>query len=277
MRFDKNTIIGFLLISLILLGFSWYNQTVQEKNIIENAKNLAVKAKEDSLRIIAEQSEAAKLQTKLEQEMADSANALFYARQANDGVSVIENELLKLTIANKGGQIVRAELKDSTYKSNNIKGRENVKKGDNIVLFDQNDSELNFLINGKEQNIKTAELYFRPETDSKIDNAIKMNLPIAKGNLSITYSLVPNSYLVNMEVRAEDLEGFFPVTTNELDITWNEKLPQQEKGYSFENTHSSISYRNTDGDTEVLSSMGADEEENEFDEDEKYLIWIAYK
>lgn len=277
MRFDKNTIIGFLLISLILLGFSWYNQTVQEKNIIENAKNLAVKAKEDSLRIIAEQAEAAKLQTKLEQEMSDSTNALFYARQANDGVSVIENELLKLTIANKGGQIVRAELKDSTYKSNNIKGRENVKKGDNIVLFDQNDSELNFLINGKEQNIKTAELYFRSETDSTIDNAIKMNLPIGKGNLSITYSLVPNSYLVNMEVRTEDLEGFFPVTTNELDITWNEKLPQQEKGYSFENTHSSISYRNTDGDTEVLSSMGADEEENEFDEDEKYLKWIAYK
>ena len=218
MRFDKNTIIGFLLISLILLGFSWYNQTVQEKNIIENAKNLAVKAKEDSLRIIAEQAEAVKLQTKLEQEMSDSTNALFYARQANDGISVIENELLKLTIANKGGQIVRAELKDSTYKSNNIKGRENVKKGDNIVLFDQNDSELNFLINGKEHNIKTAELYFRPETDSKIDNAIKMNLPIAKGNLSITYSLVPNSYLVNMEVKADGLEGFFPVTTNELDI-----------------------------------------------------------
>ena len=158
MRFDKNTIIGFLLISLILLGFSWYNQTVQEKNIIENAKNLTVKAKEDSLRIIAEQAEAEKLQTKLEQEMADSANALFYARQANNGVSVIENELLKLTIANKGGQIVRAELKDSNYKSNNIIGRENVMKGTNIVLFDQNDAKLNFLIDGKEQNIKREKI-----------------------------------------------------------------------------------------------------------------------
>lgn len=277
MRLDKNTIIGFVLIFLILAGFQWYDHKTRKENQIEYAKNQIVQAKEDSLRMVAEAIEAEKNAVKLQAELSDSSNAFFEARKANDGVSIIENDLLKLTISNKGGQIVRAELKDSTYKSNSIKGRTNVKKGDNVVLFDQGDAELNFLFNGKEHNIKTAELYFQRDETLSNDSCARLRLPIAGGNLYMTYSLIPSSYLVNMSIQAEGLEGFFPVSTKEMEITWNERLPQQEKGFSFENSHSTISYRNTDGDTDVLSSMGTDEVMDDLDADEKNMKWIAFK
>ncbi len=275
MRLDKNTIIGFVLIFLIIAGFSYYENENRKKYAEQNAKNMAIKRTEDSIRLVKEAEEAIKLQSELESQLTDSTNVFFEARQANEGTTVIENELLKLTIANRGGQIVRAELKDSTYKSNAIKGREHIKKGDNIVLFDGDDFNMNMLFNGKEHNIKTADFYFKPTQTSA--SSVKMALPIASGSLNINYSLEPNSYIVRMNMQAVGLEGFFPVSTDEMEIRWNERMPQQEKGFSFENMHSSISYRSIEGDTEVLSSMGADETENDFDEDEKNLKWIAFK
>lgn len=277
MRLDKNTIIGFVLIFLILAGFQWYDQKTRKENQIEYAKNQVIKAKEDSLRLIAENLEAQKLEEKLQQEISDSTNVLFAARQVNDGVSVIENDLLKLSISNKGAQIVRAELKDSTYKSNDIKGRKGIKKGDNIVLFEQGDAEMNIMLNGKEHNIKTSEFYFQKVEAQSNDSCLRMRLPVANGNIYMTYSLVPGSYLLKMSIQAEGLEGFFPVNTKEMEIVWNEHVPQQEKGFSFENSHSSISFRTTDGETDVLSSMGADEVLDDFDEDEENLKWIAFK
>ncbi len=275
MRLDKNTIIGFVLIFLIVMGFSYYESENQKKYAAERAKTMAIQQKEDSIRLVKEAAEALKLEAELKSQLTDSTNVLFAARQATEGETVIENELLKLTIANRGGQIVRAELKDSTYKSNAIKGREHINKGDNIVLFEGEDSKMNFLINGKEHNIKTADFCFIPNKTS--DSSIKMELPIANGSLNITYSIEPNSYIVRMSMQAVNLDGFFPVSTKEMEIRWNERMPQQEKGFSFENMHSTISYRNIEGDTEVLSSMGADESESDFDEDEKNLKWIAFK
>ncbi len=276
MKFDKNTIIGFTLIFLILMGFQWY-QSEQNKEYQEaNAKYQIEKVRLDSIAEMTAEAERIIRENELNSQLTDSSNIFFAARHITDGQTVIENELLRLTIANRGGQIVRAELKDSTYQSNDIKGRDGIKKGDNIVLFDGDDMKMNMLFDGKEHNIKTAELCFEP-TKSADNTGVKMTLPVGAGNLSISYSLVPNSYLVHMDVHATGLEGFFPASSKTFDIEWNERMPQQEKGFSFENTHSTISYRSTEGDTEVLSSMGADETETEFDDDEKSLKWIAFK
>ena len=262
---DKNTVIGWLLIALVFVGFMMYNSKDAEKRAAAIKKQQAIEAlaqqKSDSIAKIEAQKQAEKELA----EMSDSTNALFKARQGSAGTTVIQNELLKLTISNKGGQLERAELLDPTYKN---------QQGGNVVLFDAKESNMQFVFEGKEDNIISDEFFFTPKEVSK--DAVTMSLPVGSGSIDISYSLVPNSYLVNMNVQANGLKGYFPAKADKFTISWNEKMRQQEKGYAFENRYSTITYRSTDNDTDELSSAGADKEKDGEDFDEK-LNWLAFK
>ena len=114
--------------------------------------------------------------------------------------------------------------------------------------------------------------FFQPVNVQK--DGATMHLPVAGGSLDIIYSLKPNSYLLDMEVKASGLEAFFPSKTNTMQVEWKEDMKQQEKGYDFETRYSTVTYRDVDGDTHELSTTGGDEEEDEFEEK---LKWITYK
>jgi len=263
MKIDKNTIIGLILMALVMGGYMWYQNTtakkMQEQRAIEAQTEAIAQHKSDSIESVQKEKKAKKL---IEQ-INDSTSSLFQARQQNDGQTVLENELLKITIANKGGQIARAELKDPTYKD---------QKGKQVVLFDNNESNMRLLFDGKEDNIVTDELYFTPKNASK--SSVTMSLPIADGSIDIMYKLVPNSYILKMSVKANNLQGFFPTKTKSFDIEWSENMRQQEKGFEFENRYSTITWRTTNNDTDELSSAGADKEEDNFKDN---LQWVAFK
>ena len=263
MKIDKNTIIGLILMALVMGGYMWYQNTtakkMQEQRAIEAQTEAIAQHKSDSIESVQKEKKAKKL---IEQ-INDSTSSLFQARQQNDGQTVLENELLKITIANKGGQIARAELKDPTYKD---------QKGKQVVLFDNNESNMRLLFDGKEDNIVTDELYFTPKNASK--SSVTMSLPIADGSIDIMYKLVPNSYILEMSVKANNLQGFFPTKTKSFDIEWSENMRQQEKGFEFENRYSTITWRTTNNDTDELSSAGADKEEDNFKDN---LQWVAFK
>ena len=264
MKTEKSTIMGFVLMALVVFAFMMYDSHRMKENAIAQQENAIVEAAEQEQREAQEAKEAKEKAAKLLEQQTDTLNPLFQASAKNEGTTVIENELLRLTINNKGGQLCKAELKDSTYKTWD--------KTAQVVLFDNDDSNLKFLFNGKEHNIITDELYFTPTEQDK--GAVTMRLPIANGSIDFAYSLVPGSYLLHLDIQANDLEGFFPAKTDKVDIIWNEKMRQQEKGFSFENQHSTIEYREDDKDTEVLSSGGTDKEETEF---EKGVYWLAFK
>lgn len=263
MKIDKNTIIGLILMALVMGGYMWYQNTtakkMQEQRAIEAQTEAIAQHKSDSIESVQKEKKAKKL---IEQ-INDSTSSLFQARQQNDGQTVLENELLKITIANKGGQIARAELKDPTYKD---------QKGKQVVLFDNNESNMRLLFDGKEDNIVTDELYFTPKNVSK--SSVTMSLPIADGSIDIMYKLVPNSYILEMSVKANNLQGFFPTKTKSFDIEWSENMRQLEKGFEFENRYSTITWRTTNNDTDELSSAGADKEEDNFKDN---LQWVAFK
>ena len=264
MKIDKNTLIGFILMAVVFFGFMFYEGKVQKERAAQMQQERVVEAvaqqKSDSIKNIEEEKKAVQ---EMEQK-TDSSNILFAARQANEGTTVIENELLILTIQNRGGQLARAELKDPTYKN---------QQGGQVVLFDAGDSEMQFFFDGKDTNIETGELYFAPK-DAKA-NAVTMSMPVADGSIDISYELLPNSYILNMNVMANGLDGFFSTKTKTFDVVWNENMRQQEKGFEFENRYSTITYRTTKDDTEELSSVGSNEEETDFDGER--LEWVAFK
>ncbi|MBR3093392.1 MAG: membrane protein insertase YidC [Bacteroidaceae bacterium] len=264
MNTDKNTIIGFVLMALVVFAFMMYDSHRIRENAAAQQENAVVEAAEQKQKEAQEAKEAKEKADKLLEQQTDTLNPFHQASTKNEGTTVIENELLRLTINNKGGQLCKAELKDSTYKTWD--------KTAQVVLFDNDDSNLKFLFNGKENNIITDELYFAPTGQDK--NTVTMRLPIANGSIDFAYSLIPNSYLLKLDITANNLEGFFPAKADKVDIVWNEKMRQQEKGFTFENQHSTIEYREDDNDTEVLSSGGTDKEKTEF---EKNAYWLAFK
>ena len=256
---NKNTLTAFILMALVVFGFMAYENYARRSQMEEQ---LVL----DSIARVEAQKEAKVRQKELEkkaEEAADTLNPLYAARQGKASTVVIENELLRVTLTSRGGQMQKVELKDSTYKS---------RAGGNVVLFDSNDQSMRMMLDGKTANIVTDELFFSPSEVK--DNGVTMHLPVGNGSLDIAYSLKPNSYILDMEVKATGLEGFFPSATKWMQIEWTEQMKQQEKGYDFENRYSTVTYRDTDGDTHELSTTGGDEEEDEFEEQTQ---WIAYK
>ena len=256
---NKNTLTAFVLMAIVVFGFMTYENyarrnQMEEQMVLDSIARVEA-AKEAQMKLKEQQKKAA--------ELADTLNPLFEAHQGKVSTQVIENELLRITLTNKGGQMQKVELKDSTYKS---------REGGNVVLFDGNDQNMRLMLDGKTANIVTDELFFTP-ADVKKDG-LTMHLPVANGSLDIIYSLRPNSYILDMDVQATGLEGFFPSKTNAMQIEWTEDMKQQEKGYDFENRYSTVTYRDTDGDTHELSVSGGDEAEDEFEEKVK---WITYK
>ena len=256
---NKNTLTGLALMVLVMIGFSTY-ENYARRNQAEEIRVL------DSIANIEAKKEAKlekKKQEKLAAEATDTLNPLFEARQGTAGTTIIENERLKVTLTNKGGQLQKVELKDEAYKS---------RQGGHVVLFDAKDQNMRMMLDGKTSNIVTDELYFQP-TDIK-KNGVTMHLPVGAGSIDIIYSLKPNAYLLDMDVKANGLEGFFPSKTNSMQLEWTEDMKQQEKGYDFENRYSTITYRDVDGDTHELSASGGNTEEDEFEEKIK---WLTYK
>ena len=258
---NKDTIIGFVLIAVVLIGFSWYNQPSAEE--IEAARV------QDSIESVMKEKavQEQKIAQKKQQVAVDSAalsdtTALFH--QAMNGTSqkvVLKNSKLELTLDTKGGVIKKAVIKD--FKS--IDGKQDV------TLFDEKDQNLNFMLAGKQDNIVTADLFFTPSEQT--DSTVTMTAVAGNGGeISLKYRL-GKDYLLNLSLQTKGLGNLFAPSYKEMEIEWNDHCRQQEKGFSFESRYTSLYYKETkSGSTDKLSESSDKKETIE-----EELDWIAFR
>lgn len=258
---NKDTIIGFVLIAVVLIGFSWYNQPSAEE--IEAARV------QDSIESVMKEKavQKQKIAQEKQQVAVDSAalsdtTALFH--QAMNGTSqkvVLKNSKLELTLDTKGGVIKKAVIKD--FKS--IDGKQDV------TLFDENDQNLNFMLAGKQDNIVTADLFFTPSEQT--DSTVTMTAVAGNGGeISLKYRL-GKDYLLNLSLQTKGLGNLFAPSYKEMEIEWNDHCRQQEKGFSFESRYTSLYYKETkSGSTDKLSESSDKKETIE-----EELDWIAFR
>ena len=258
---NKDTIIGFVLIAVVLIGFSWYNQPSAEE--IEAARL------QDSIESVMKEKavQEQKIAQEKQQVAVDSAalndtTALFH--QAMNGTSqkvVLKNSKLELTLDTKGGIIKKAVIKN--FKS--IDGKPDV------TLFDEEDQNLNFMLAGKQDNIVTADLFFTPseQTDSTVTmTAVASN----GGEISLKYRL-GKDYLLSLSLQTKGMANLFAPSYKEMEIEWNDHCRQQEKGFSFESRYTSLYYKETkSGSTDKLSESSDKKETIE-----EELDWIAFR
>ena len=254
---DKNTLVGFILIGAVLIGFSVYNRPSQEE--MERARQY-----QDSIQTVAQLEAAMREAEATAQSMQaltlDSTSLFYGANQGTEQFTTLENNLVKVQFSNKGGRVVSATLKD--YKN---------QQGEPLTLFNEKESAMNFAFEGKNENILTEDMFFQPVnvTDSTV--TMRLNTTGA-GYIDFAYRLLPESYMVNFDIRAVGMQNFFPAAQKTVNIDWSQRVRQQEKGFDFEQRYTSLTYRVVDDGSDNLSEMKEDDET--FKEP---LQWIAFK
>ena len=258
---DKNNIIGFVLIALVLIGFTWYQQPSAEEQRAAFVQDSIAQVTKANAEKQAKLAEAAR-QKAIKQAIAEDTTSLFYNALRGQAESIVlKNEKIELTLNTKGATVEKAV----------IKGFDDYKGNKEITLFDGEDQKLNYTLSAKETNISTSDLYFIPSAVT--DSTVTFTAEAAQGkSLTIEYRLGAD-YMLHMKMYAEGMQGLFAPGTQTMDVNWKDKCRQQEKGFMFENRYATLTYHNTDGGTDYLSETSAKEDEPT----EEKTDWIAFK
>lgn len=272
-KFDFNTIIGFGLIFIIIMWMMYNNQSKELKAQQEKAKKEKIekqqKAKEASAKQISESVKDSTVSDTVKmQKLQGSLGKFAYSAtlpSATENTTTLENELVSLKIANKGGYIVEATLKKYTKFSKD--------SGQLVQLIKDNNASFNLQLQTKDNRVlSTKDLFFEPTLTKVGENQIlSMKLKAGANEfLEYKYVLAPNNYLVDFDIRSQGLSNILN-TAKPIDLQWDLKTYRNEKSVSYENRYAEIYFEHNDGKIDYVG-QGNDKEENP-----EKTTFVAYK
>lgn len=266
---NKNNIIGFLLIAVVLIGFSWYNQPSAEEQRAAFVQDSIAKAKHAEMEK-ASKAAAAKRQTNAKAKVEADSTALFYSALKGQAKKIVlKNEKVELTLNTKGATVEKAVIKG--YVGHNLQVKDGSADAKDVTLFDGNDQSLKFMLEAKEANIITSDFYFTPSNVT--DKSVTMTAVAGEGKtLTLTYTL-GNDYMLHMSLQANGMAGLFSPNYNKMDVDWSDKARQQERGFMFENRYTTLTYHNVEGGTDHLNE-GSEKIDEKIEES---IDWVSFK
>ena len=266
---NKNNIIGFLLIAVVLIGFSWYNQPSAEEQRTAFVQDSIAKAKHAEMEK-ASKAAAAKRQTDAKAKVEADSTALFYSALKGQAKKIVlKNEKVELTLNTKGATVEKAVIKG--YVGHNLQVKDGSADAKDVTLFDGNDQSLKFMLEAKEANIITSDLYFTPSNVT--DKSVTLTAVAGEGKtLTLTYTL-GNDYMLHMSLQANGMAGLFSPNYNKMDVDWSDKARQQERGFMFENRYTTLTYHNAEGGTDHLNE-GSEKIDEKIEET---IDWVSFK
>ena len=277
---DKKTWIGFLLIAVIIVGFSLLNrpskEQLAERQRVQDSIAL-VRAQEAEAQLISEQIskelEAAQEANTTSEQLAEQVAALYGpfapAAKGEEGIITLENEKVRIEIAQRGGRIAKAELKEYKAYGDSVNA---------LCLFQGEESSLNFtLITNNSRILSTDNLYFNVASLTTDNNGnttlvMRLNTDIEDCYMDVVYTLPADDYMVGMSIQPHNLQWALAQNMASLEMHWNQLIPQQEQGRKFETKYAQLQYMFVGGDVEKLSEMKAERAK-----ESARLKWIAYK
>lgn len=290
---DRNTILGFVLIAVILIGWSYLSSPSKEEIKAAREKQDSIRNAEkiqDSLNILAQNNKSAidsvKQDTTKTEIVADNSGVFEYASTGNNKFVTLENDLLKIRLSNKGGKIYAVELKNfKTY------------YGSPLILFegDTNRFDLKFY-NFKNDTINTSFFYFQPFDENGIPlnndslilgagDSISVSYRLyasGEGNDSLVvneksyieyrYTIKKNSYLIGFNINLVGMQDVIAKESSSVDFNFSNVCLSQEKNKQNERDASTIYYKFVNDEVDYLSER----------KDERELLsnkvkWIGLK
>jgi len=260
-KFDLNSLIGFFLIGAVLLWMLYYNQ-----DEITQVEEVGTPEKQESVEKTTPQNELTTNTPATDSlgmaKAKEKLGAFGYSStlpSANENTTTLENEVLKLKISNKGGQIVEAKLK-------------NFKTYDSLPIYIVKDGNASFNISFTTQDnrsIATQDMYFEPSL-SKDGSSLSMKLKVSENEyLEYYYELKPTDYMFDFAIRSNGLSNV--INKDNIQLDWKLKAYRHAKSISYENRYTEILWE-YEGDKDDYTGQG----DNDDAEDEQ-VSWIAFK
>lgn len=289
---DKKSIIGIAVVALLFFGFAYLNTQEQKKYQEEMA---AWQAYQDSVALATrpvvpvadsvaltaggvdpvQAAEAAR-----ERRVAALGEYLAAARDAEEELFVVENDVMAVTFSTRGGQIRDVLLKDYTKYA--PRGERNIP----VSLMDPATArfDLSFYVKNGLNNVKvnTMEYVFTPsavETTADGARAVRMRLPISEtAALEYEYLIYDTKtpardYLVDFDVRLVNMAAEMANQTS-IGIDWSNTSYQNERGFKNENMYTTVAYR-FPGESSIEELSMSDEERSK--EITTSVNWVAFK
>lgn len=270
-KLDLNSVIGFILIFGILMWVMYQNTPNEEQ-----AAKPATEKKQEEQKAAQASARRAELHgtdvpindsLRLEKLRATLGGFAYSGtlESAQDEFTVIENELVRLTIANKGGQVVEAVMKKFEQFERGSKLPVSLVKGDN--------AQFNIRLRTRDNRMmETRNLYFEPQlTKAGNDQVLTMRLKSGPdAYLEYRYVLKPNQYMLDFDVRSQGLSQVLDASAP-LELQWDLKSYRNEKSISYENRYTEIVYEYEGGKDDYVG-QGTDKRADAED-----VSYIAFK
>ena len=261
-KFDVNSFIGMILLGGII--FWWMSTQEPAIDTINDTTDTEIVASPESnnktsnafVNTTVVENDSIK-QLNLKNQLGAFAES---AINASEGFSVLENEVVKLTINNKGGQIKEALVK-------------NFKTYDSLPLYLIKENNASFNINfGTTDNriLNTKDLFFAPTITTNGDiQIVSMKLKVSETQfLEYRYEMKPKEYMVNFSIRSQGLSNVIN-GSNPINLDWSLKAYRNEKSMETENTMYTNFYYKAEDEVDYINA-GKSEVLNDLD-------WVAYK
>ncbi len=251
---DRNQATGLILFAAVLLIYSlFFATTPQPENIEETQTEEAVQ----NAQRVPDQTVSelpGTLPDSIQDLKAQSQYGVFAGLVSGSAQKeVIENDKMIVTFSTKGGEITEVILKD--FKSYD--------QGP-LVIMDEDHSQINYQIKTPQGLISLNDFYFTPkistsETEGVQSTQIEFTANTGSGVITRTYSLAPETYIVNNTIAFTGLSG--QLTTPSVDILWEDRLVKQERDIAESRRKTNINFYTTDGSYDYLSlTSDADDE-----------------
>ena len=234
---NKNNIIGFVLIGLIMFGFTWYQSKQQ-------AKQMEIQAQLDSIALVEQMAAMALDSAKVAEGIVTEGETagvrvmnmpaykdslLTEARLATPEIVKLANDKLEIEFSTKGAQVYSVKINDyMTFDSTAL------------YLIKPDMSEYNVGIYAGE-SVNTKDLVFN--VAEVTDSSVVMRLPFAQGGyIEQSYWLTEGSYMLQNELSFVGMDEVIPRNVSMFDIDWSFVIPRLEKGYKNEKQYSKMNY-----------------------------------
>jgi YidC/Oxa1 family membrane protein insertase len=256
MGMDRNTVIGFVLLGLMLFAYLF----VSTKNSQELQKQKQLF--DDSVaRVKMEQAAVAKTAdtVKVKSALMDTSG-FNRAINGSEKLVTVENEVMKIVFTNKGGQPKEIELKKfNSYDGQPVK-----------LLDPTTDSRISYAINtASNQSAQISDLYFSEgmvRTNPDGSQTVDFSLPTPSGeSLHHQFTLRTEDYMFDWDVQVGNPEKLF--SQNSFNLVWHAEPVKTQKNITYEKRLCNISYYE-DNEFDYISSKS----ERKF---EKPVQWIS--
>ena len=251
-KLDPYQLVGFVLIALIM---TWMLMRQQDQNLNNQDK---VKSEGENLN----KTEKQLLNQNSKQTNNESVGFedLIFSPEKEEEFYQLENNLIKIIISNKGGEITKVNLKNfDNY----------LKEPLNLVDNNQTTDLVFKLKDGRE--INTSKLTFEINKNKSKKGQLVMRAFFSQDRwIEFQYSLLPDSYLLDYSITSSNFQSFIdPSDLNRLE--WKLKSFRNSKSVEYENRYTELTYGYENDKVNELSITGTDEEK--VDE----IQWISYK